>query len=270
LETRQPTFLTDPVWQEVPWQRNPKTPFDQIYDFLSLAPELLGRARMFNYLDLNSQLELATDTISKCWQLDHDLLSLYDTLTASQRGPLYWSELARERIFDDDSEDGMVFPVAFHFPNLTVASTVLVYWSIQNLLWQGMNNLYNLMTSLKTKFSTGASVEEANVDSATVSTASFRTNYAEGILELPPLQHRADFATPARNILQSVEYCLQEEMMDLGPKAVAAPLRIAMETLRSCPEYTREVLWAEEAMTKVQERSLRLLIYYTGVENNTS
>jgi hypothetical protein len=88
-----------------------------------------------------------------------------------------------------------------------------------------------------------------------------------GLFGLPALDHRTDFAAPARNIFQSMEYCLMDDMKDHGPKVVAAPLRIAIETLRAYPMYQRDVQWAEEVMAKVQGRSLRLLRYYTGVKN---
>ena len=82
-------------------------------------------------MDPHSQLQLATEMIWKCWQIDADLQSLYDSLEKEQEGPVFWPQLARNKDLHVDSEDGMLFPVAFHFPNLSVSNTILIYWGVQ-------------------------------------------------------------------------------------------------------------------------------------------
>ncbi|KAG9777481.1 hypothetical protein KCU88_g4542, partial [Aureobasidium melanogenum] len=172
----------------------------------------------------------------------------------------------RQTVEDEDNANSNMplFPVAFHFPNLTIASTVLVFWACEAMLWQGMNQLYRLMGELRKECDKNDFFNSALMVLEAFSGFSADTDP----FDLPALEHRVDFAAPARNIFQSVEYCLKEEMRDHGPKSVAAPLRIAMETLRAYPEYRRDVEWAEEAMIKVQQRSLRLLMYYTGTEEH--
>lgn len=248
---RQHTFLSDPAWQEVPWQNHPKTLYDQLYDVLLLAPALLRQGDMLAHMDGQSQLQLARDMISKCWKLDQVLDTLYDKLDKNHEGPLYWPQLACDERLNTQSEDGRLFPVAFHFPNLSLANTVLLYWSLQAMLWDGMCQLYRVMHELQVKFAAStASGPGMNLD--------------WNVFSLRPLGHRVDFASSALNVFQSVEYCLSDEMHDQGPKSVAVPLRISMETLRKYPQYKQEVDWADSAMTQVQGRSLRLLIYYTG------
>ncbi|EXJ86360.1 hypothetical protein A1O3_03311 [Capronia epimyces CBS 606.96] len=253
LDTKQPTFLSEPVWQEVPWQSHPKTLFDQVYDFVTIAPELQRQGELLAYMDSDSRLRLATEMITKCWKMDRDLASFHDELVRSQAGPLYWPELARGQICDEDGEDGRLFPVAFHFPHLSVAHTLLVFWACQTMLWQGMYQLYRVMATLRGSFATSSRSKELL----------FEPDASTRFSDLPALEHRIDFAAPARNIFQSVEYCLLDEMKDHGPKSIAASLRIANETLKHHLAYRRDVLWAEEAMVKVQGRSLRLLVYYT-------
>ncbi|KAH0847032.1 C6 zinc finger domain protein [Fonsecaea pedrosoi] len=258
LDLCQPSFLGDPLWLEVPWQVKPKTPYDRIYDFLTCAPELLRQGEMLEHMDFDGKLQLATKMIWKCWKLDAELQSVYDSLEKSHDGPLYWPELAKDQSLDVGSKDGMLFPVAFHFPNLSIANTVIISWGVQAILWQGLWNLYGLIAELQTAFAEGAAFAQGNVDGAT----GFSTDDVGSIFHFPPLEHRADFAAPCRNILQSVEYSLQDDMLDQGPKCVAAPLRMAIETLLPFPQYRREVDWAERAVKKIQERSFRLLIYY--------
>lgn len=258
LDTRQSTFLSDPVWQTVPWTNNPKTPFDQVYDFVTVAPELFSQGELLEYMDPQSQFRLATEMIAKCWETDRELAAVYDRLVENHPQPLYWPELALGHVSEEPEENGMLFPVAFHFRNLSVASTILVYWACQTMLWQGMYQLYRLIDELRDRFTKSDMV----LDSGSNPDMLREPLMDPSSFNLRPLEHRTDFAAPACNILQSMEYCLMDEMKDHGPKSVAAPLWIAVETLRPYPEYQREVLWAEEARVKVQRRSLRILAYY--------
>ncbi|KAL2419375.1 hypothetical protein ABEF95_009140 [Exophiala dermatitidis] len=267
LNQRQPTFLTEPVWQSVPYENNPKTVFDQVYDFITIATDMHKHGERIPFMDPISRYRTGRQMISECWRTDRALASLYHRLIKSHDGPLYWFEQAgRQTVEDEDNANSNMplFPVAFHFPNLTIASTVLVFWACEAMLWQGMNQLYRLMGELRRECDKNDFFKSALMVLEAFSGFSADTDP----FDLPALEHRVDFAAPARNIFQSVEYCLKEEMRDHGPKSVAAPLRIAMETLRAYPEYRRDVEWAEEAMIKVQQRSLRLLMYYTGTEEH--
>ncbi|KAI1626625.1 hypothetical protein EDD37DRAFT_223036 [Exophiala viscosa] len=264
LDQKVGTFLSEPAWRETPWRSEPKTWFDRVYGYLALAPGLLRQADMFPHLDIDGQLELALHMIPHCWKMDREL----DMLSESQRetisGPFYWPEPLPDDTSSNDYDESLS-PVAFHFPNLAIANCVMVHWSVQTMLWHGMVQLYRLMNELKLTFATLGRVEdEVDPDSAMGRLRSLM-NCKGDVFDLPPLQHRADFAAPARNILQSVEYCMLDKMVDQGPKIMAAPLRIAIETLRPYPQFTQEVEWGERAMARVQQRSLRLLVYYTGI-----
>ncbi|KAJ9612614.1 hypothetical protein H2200_004211 [Cladophialophora chaetospira] len=254
LDQGEHSFLGDPLWQEVPWRKRPKTPYDRIYDFLTRAPDLRNQGDMLQFMDPHSQLQLATEMIWNCWKMDSELEAVYDSLERSHEGPLFWSELARNKTLHGDSRDGVLFPVAFHFANLQVANTVVIYWAVQIILWHGMWQLYRLTAELQVHFAEAAAKGE---DSAEPTSDAVST-----LFKFPPLQHRTDFAAPCRNVFQSVEYSLQEDMLDQGPKCCAAPTRIAYETLRYYPKYSREVAWAETAQELIQKRSMMLLRYY--------
>ena len=118
-------------------------------------------------------------------------------------------------------------------------------------MWQ----LYRLIAQLQMHFADASRVEDG-IDGSQSSDA-IGTRFT-----FPPLEHREDFAAPCRNIFQSIEYGLGEDLLDQGPKSVAAPLRIAYETVRSYPQFKQEAAWAENAQKQVQNRSLRLLKYY--------
>ncbi|KAK6373927.1 uncharacterized protein PV06_02789 [Exophiala oligosperma] len=266
LDQQRPTFLSEPAWREIPWQNEAKTAFDKAYDLLALAPEFLGKARMFGHLDLAGQLNLALSMIPQCWVIDREVSALWDSMEKSQPSPLFWPRLAQSEFGQDDADEARLFPVAFHFPNLGVAHCLLICWTVQTILWHGMKELYRLMGELEMAAATFGRVEES-IDPDSES-GRLRTALAcsGNVFDLPPLEHRAEFVAPARNIFQSVEFCMMEDTVDQGPKSLAAPLRVATEILRPYPDLKREVEFGDKAMAKIQLRSLKLLQYYTGIE----
>ncbi|KAK5041857.1 hypothetical protein LTR13_002524 [Exophiala sideris] len=264
LDQKARTFLSEPAWREIPWRSEPKTWFDRVYDYLALVPELLRQGDMFPHLDIDGQLELALHLIPHCWKLDRDLDMLLESQKADHPEPFYWPEPSRDDASGNDSE-GMLFPVAYHFQNLGISNCIMIHWSVQAMLWHGMVQLYRLMNDLKLTFATLGRVEDRVDPDSAMGKLRLLMNCKGDVFDLPPLHHRTDFAAPARNILQSVEYCMLDKMVDQGPKTMAAPLRIAIETLKPYPQFKQEVEWGERAMARVQQRSLRLLIYYTGI-----
>jgi hypothetical protein len=73
--------------------------------------------------------------IDQCWMLDAELQRWYKDLESSSPGPLYWPHFSKQESPTDDPELGKLFPVAFHFPNLFTASTIMVYWTAQVMVW---------------------------------------------------------------------------------------------------------------------------------------
>jgi hypothetical protein len=78
---------------------------------------------------------------------------------------------------------------------------------------------------------------------------------------LPPLGHRADYLTPARNVCQSVEYCVKTALPIFGGFSVTAPLVIVFETMRHDPRFASETAWIAETLKTIQDRGLRILNY---------
>ena len=83
------------------------------------------------------------------------------------------------------------------------------------------------------------------------------------ISQLPPLEHRVDWArSAARNLFQSVEYCMQDEMLVVGPQLVAPLVAIVLDCLVKEPgDWSREILWAKEIGERVDVRGQRLIKY---------
>jgi hypothetical protein len=260
LDQGRDCFLLDRQWQTVPWQSEPRTLYDKMYDFLMRAPELNRKGSTLRYLTRPQQLHVATWMIGKCWDMDAELEDVYKCLQRENPGDLYWYQLAKDKLLHGESEDGMLFPVAFHFPNLSVANTLFIYWGVQAILWNGMSRLYKVIAELRLYFQ---NVDKVLDGEHTIPQEVYNAKKLIEGLEFPPLEHRADFATPCRSIFQSMEYALSDEMLDQGPKCIVAPVRIAYETLLPYyPSYADELGWAGHALELLQKRSMKLLKYY--------
>jgi ABC-type antimicrobial peptide transport system ATPase subunit len=81
------------------------------------------------------------------------------------------------------------------------------------------------------------------------------------ITQLPPLGHRKDVATMAKNICQSVEYCLEPEHRGLGAKVITFPLKVAIETLHEA-HCERELQWAKAIMEKLDRMGVRIMRHF--------
>ena len=198
--------------------------------------------------------------VDRCWQIDVGLEQFYTELESSTLGPLYWPKLSLEKSPVDDAELGKVFPVAFHFLNLKISSTLIFYWATLLMLWSGLFQLYRAISALN--------LDCQEIGCCCVSCKDKKSDSGGGthihkfdMSRLPPLGHRLDFPSAAWNVCQSVEYCMQESMLSFGPYSVAAPLAIVIDTLKDIPRYGRELSWAKAALARVTEKGLRLLQY---------
>jgi len=226
----------------VPWRTHPKRDLDQVLDLLIAAPALYAVGDRLPSLPPSAVIPTTLEVVTKCWKLDAELQAIYGRLENSHPGPIYWATLARDDYAnpaDTDPKCGKLFPVAFHFPNLSMAQAVLINWSVQLMLWKGLTQLYDMLASFQYDLS-----------------------------KLPPLGHRRQFVEPARNICQGVEYCLRDEMPGWGPSVATAPLSIVAAALVECPEFKREVAWALEAMGRVHRQGVRIIGCNMGVRED--
>lgn len=237
MEHHTPTYLSDPIWMEVPFMKTGKRPADRIADCLAQAPIIFNQTDRLRQLQPMEQLELANKLASQCWDLDWSMQKCYEELRLLVDGPLYWSELSRSGSSMDDTDQTNLFPVAYRFPNIKVASTLMIYWATLVMLWSGLNNLYRLID--------GVVNDEAEAERQE--------------LDLPSLEHRSDFLSMAWHVCRSVDYCMQKEMMTVGSLVVATPLAMVIGMLRDNPQCQREVSWMRAALIRARGRGLRIL-----------
>ncbi|KAL9608092.1 MAG: hypothetical protein Q9167_007054 [Letrouitia subvulpina] len=236
LEQHRSTYLSEPDWATIPFEESGKDLWNQVLDYVARAPRILGQTDKFKYIPIIARLPLTLEIIDECWKIDAELEKLEQKLNANMQEPPYTIQIsAMAERFSSNLSISNAFPTVFYFPNLRMASTMILYWAILLILWTGMSALYTQVTIIKMMDPSAASVE------------------------LPFLGHRTGFIAVARNILQSFEYCMQDSMREMGPSTLAAPLDIVVETLKDYPQYSQEVAWAEEALGIISQRSLRYL-----------
>lgn len=240
----------------------PKSRIDEIFDLCSLAPGIFEEADKLGGLPSHESLHKMLKMVNRCWKIDADLERFFSKLEANTLGPLYWPELSKGIGSVEDDEFGKVFPVAFHFLNLRMSYTVMFYWGTALILWSGLCQLYQAIYQLDLNcreidcFCLSCDGKMPGVEGNTDSHL-----HKFDLSKLPSLGHRANFPSLARNICQSVEYCMQESMGQFGAFSAAAPLAIALENLKTLPGCSREAAWAQAAMTKIVGRGLRILKY---------
>lgn len=259
LERHQSTYLSTPAWTSKPWATQSKRPFDRVFDFFALAPEIFKQADRLKDLNPHDALHQILEIVDQCWKIDTELERFYIELEGSTLDPLYWAKLSRETNPADDAKLGKVFPVAFHFRNLKMAGTLMFYWATLLMLWSGLFHLYQAISNLDLNCQAIDCCCVSFKDKTHNSGNSYIRNF--NMSQLPQLDHRSDFASMAWKICQSVEYCMHESMLGLGPALVAAPLQIVIDTLKEHPGYGREVSWAKSALARVTGRGLRILRY---------
>ncbi|KAJ9293502.1 hypothetical protein DTO271G3_7767 [Paecilomyces variotii] len=288
MHHHSPSYFSSSTWTNIPWTNIPKSEFDQFFDLFVRGPATFQAVDRLDGAEPLEKLRIALNIVHSCWELDADLAMFYEQFEKASLGPLYWPEFAKPIIhrrgrhdnYDDDNDDEDVldnrslFPISLHFPNLGTARTIILYWATLTMLWSGLYQLYGLIYALKETIidakldneredeyerenhNTAPSTPEldSNTDDADAENLTFL------ITHLPPLDdHRRDFASMARNVCQSVEYCMQEEMLGLGPIILPAPLAIVIDTMKGYESFANEVRWARRVMRRISEGGLRIL-----------
>ena len=198
-------------------------------------------------VDPTAMLLTILGLIDRCWKVDLQLQNLYQSMEGEAVGPLYWPELSTDsqRINDEELEN--VFPVAFKFLDMWTAHTCMFFWATTIIHWSGMTYTYKLLSEIQVSYSTNAN--------KTADKAPPQFN----ITQLRTLGHRIDVATPARNICQSIEFCLGEEFAGVGARAATFPLKVAIEALNDAPGCEQELEWAQAAVTRLSQSGVRAL-----------
>jgi hypothetical protein len=199
-----------------------------------------------------SLLPFIISLIQRAWKLDTRLQAFYKRFEAQHPGPLYWARLSNGFNRSIQGEGGeAVFPVAFQFESMGAARTCTVYWATLAMHWSGMRFIYSLLGSL----------------APLPCLPTPDTLFPSPITGLPPLGHRADPTTVAKNICQSVEYMVQQSP-EVGAMIAVFPLKVAIETLSDAKDIgcERELEWAKGVLERISGSGVRILECLKGEE----
>jgi hypothetical protein len=249
-----------------PFKHHPKTQFQKFLDIMALLPNIIGDG----YSMLQRPIETLTvdpsalfigvlELTERCWSLDAKLQVFYKDMERDNLGPLHWPELAAGLVSTEDETNlGKVFPVAFQFQNLRLAHLCMLYWASSAILWSGMSFTYRLIAGFQAMAM--AASTSISVDAASSSNNIINNPLQDfDITRLPPLEHRANVASLARNICQSLEYCLSTGQHGLGKTMSALPIKVAIETFHDADGCERELAWATKAMEIISGDGARIM-----------
>lgn len=259
---------------EGPFREHTKRPLDRLIDCLCQAPAIYKDADTFANSPPLKRLEFHLGCITKCWEMDSILQGVYNDLEKEFSSPMYWSVLATEPNSADDPIRGKVFPVAYHFPNLTVAGSLMLYWSCRFLVWTGFFFLYSGIVNIEIE---AADARCSNFPDCAmfnddmchcrylVAKSAGWYQYDQSLLK--PLDNRTDLRLLAYNVCQSVEYCLNSGIPLFGSWSVSTPLSFVYETIKHFPGFERERAWMEATLRKLQDSGLRIIKYSTTINS---
>ncbi|KAI1646963.1 uncharacterized protein F4817DRAFT_316369 [Daldinia loculata] len=127
LLNRQPTFLCSPEWTVVPWERHPRTPFDDLLDIVVLLPSVFSQASCITSLDASASHHLKEkEFLDCCVNIEHQFDIWYSMLhqRASESGSmLYWTADATH------CDAHAPFSNVFNFPSPLMGLVHVYYWA---------------------------------------------------------------------------------------------------------------------------------------------
>lgn len=271
IKSRRETYLAEPDWTELPWKEADKTCLDQLLDHTAVLANLFVQASEMDGLEPASLLPKALKVVNRCWKIESELRRIYKDFKSASPGPLHWPELSREANPADDADLGKLFPVAFHFPNLGIAFTCMMYWASLILLWAVLSQAYQVLCTLPVLPGDPRSSAEGCGTCTNADGVRDTCRCAEGANavhlaqfdsdDLPPSQPRINVLEATRNICQSLEYCMRAEMRSLGTTVTVIPLIAVIDILPNFPHCSRELAWAKAAFARVNEKGFRLMRY---------
>jgi len=208
---RRSTFLSKSEWISLPWEGFRKPLAAHLLDLTaSMAGIIECGYRLLDKpvepLEPAELLVQALEIVNGCWKLDVQLRAFYNRLEKEVSGPVYWAKLSSRKLcLVEDPTLGTVFPVSFQFSDLSTAHICMLYWATLSILWSGMGFLYQVLADSKLQ-------HVSSQDSVTPNENPFNENRHHpsfSTSQLPPLEHRTDVATLAKNICQSLEFCIE-------------------------------------------------------------
>jgi len=243
---RKKTFVSESEWMTIPFAIHPKVPFHRLLDTLLKTPSLMDRGEdIARETCAEEKLRLCLDMAKTCWDLDNELECFYSNLKALSDGPLFWPVAV-------DNQDHYPFSFNLAFPESRIGTTLMLYWATLTILWSGMYTLYILIETL---ISIKNNITPLNIPEGS------QPDFEEiaSRINLPPLKHRTEFITLARNICRSVDFCIEDPFT---LPIMIPPLSVISSILNTWPEFDPEIQFAHRALERIRKRGVEMARYF--------
>jgi hypothetical protein len=141
-------------------------------------------------------------------------------------GPLYWAIPSKPpdvtKLLDAPVYNDEFNSLSYEFPNVRVGTSIMLYWTSLTVVKSLICQIYEALDHLATLSPiVGGKLEDHHT-----------TNERSQTFQIPLSTHFRAFPTLARNICQSIEFCLRDEM---GILSIIAPLNMILVPLKSWP-----------------------------------
>jgi hypothetical protein len=202
-------------------------------------PPILETFDKLAIADLDTAIEsiVLTRLFQRCTSLQAQLLTWCEVLREHVPGQLYSSHpsIAHNPA---DAPGSQTFPLAFHFPTLSIAQLLLLYWSTLIVLYRTMQDIsvqlgqpHSFPSPGKLSSSSSSPDQELCIDNN---------------LDNHTCPSTDQITTLAKKICQSFEYCYKSTNGTLGAQSTIFPRWVATEFYASQPDYHRELAWCEQ------------------------
>jgi hypothetical protein len=228
---------------------------DRIADCLARMPSILQRYDQLSSLHRKEILDSTYGLVEECMRTDQTLEDIYEDLRLQLEGPLYWPVLSPS--FKDSGHDQGLFPVIYEFPDLRTATLLMLYWATKAMLWATLSNLYDVIHLQGVH---GITVPIVEVTSEKHEPSSSDDEQTSTERNAPTMGDGQNYLRMARNVCQSLEYCLQEDMSLLGMLAASVPVIITVWAIRYRHNDEAELAWLMGASQRMRQ-GLRMWTY---------
>jgi hypothetical protein len=232
LMNRRVTFISQPQWRDRPWAVYPKNTLDVCLDSLFEMPAVLQQwDQVLSETDGALMQQKCHAVIARCNELDATLRDWYAQYQQSHAGPLYRTAFCTLQSKTDSVDHGKVFPTCYHFPVFSVGYVLVTHWSGCMIV-----NDIAMAAQYKLAYANQAA------SSATAAMVAAR-------------KHTGIWMQMIRNLCQSVEYFLGQEMGRIGPTTALGILQGCLASLSGGRERReREQGWIVEMMGRAGKR----------------
>jgi hypothetical protein len=219
-------------------------------DLLLDGSKILRKADELPNLDRKKRGPFLVDMLQDCITLDDKMKEFILEHELLQGGPLYWPVPSKRpdaaEVIDAPVSNDEFNSISFEFPTVRIGTTMMLYWASLLILWSATSHIYEALEHLATL----SPIADGKLE------GHFNNDEYGQTFQIPlPTRFRA-FPPLARNICQSVGFCLRDETALLN---VIAPLNMIIAPLKSWPGLDKEIAWVQNLLVNVQNRGMKII-----------